>query len=324
MPAASERLRREMVAAVRAAARVCRSVQARLAASDAVVKADASPVTVADLASQALIVHALAATSPGVPVTGEEDAAPFGGPGGAALRAAVLGHVRTAWPEATEADLVAALGAAGHPGGATGRFFTVDPIDGTKGFLRGEQYAVALALIEDGRVVAGVLGCPNLVVGGTRGAVVHAVRGGGTLVSPLDGEEGTAEPARASGTADPREIRLCESVETGHSDQGASARLREALGIAAEPVRLDSQAKYAVIAGGGAELYLRTPTDPARREWIWDHAAGAVVVEEAGGRVTDLDGAPLDFGCGRRLQRNRGIVATNGGVHEAVLRALRG
>jgi HAL2 family 3'(2'),5'-bisphosphate nucleotidase len=311
-----------MVAAVRAAARVCRDVQARLATSDAVVKADASPVTVADLASQALIVHALATSVPGVPVAGEEDAALVTGAGSDALRATVLGHVRSVWADATEQALVDVLGAAGDAGGASGRFFTVDPIDGTKGFLRGEQYAVALALIDEGRVVAGVLGCPNLVVDGVRGVIVHAAQGQGTSVSPLDGDETAARPVRVSEVADPRRLRLCESVETGHSDHGASARLRQALGVATEPVRLDSQAKYAVIACGGAELYLRTPTDPARREWIWDHAAGQLVVAEAGGRVTDLDGAPLDFSCGRRLARNRGIVATNGRLHEAVLATL--
>src|SRR5690606_27076032 len=69
-----------------------------------------------------------------------------------------------------------------------GRFWTLDPIDGTKGFLRGEQYAIALALIEQGRVVLGVLGCPNLPgTGGSRGVVMAAVRGTGTQALPLVG-----------------------------------------------------------------------------------------------------------------------------------------
>jgi 3'(2'), 5'-bisphosphate nucleotidase len=85
---------------------------------------------------------------------------------------------------------------------------------------------------------------------------------------------------------------------------------------------MDSQAKYAVLALGEGELYLRTPTKPGRSEWIWDHAAGVICVEESGGRVTDLDGRPLDFGTGRALTANRGIVGTNGVLHERVLAAV--
>ena len=59
-----------------------------------------------------------------------------------------------------------------------GRYWTLDPIDGTKGFLRGDQYAVALGLIDDGEVILGVLGCPNLPNSdGSRGAIFSAVEG---------------------------------------------------------------------------------------------------------------------------------------------------
>ena len=63
------------------------------------------------------------------------------------------------------------------------------------------------------------------------------------------------------------------------------------------------------------------PGDPS--EQIWDQAAGALLVEEAGGRVTDLEGRPLDFGVGRRLDRNFGVLATNGRLHDAALATLR-
>jgi 3'(2'), 5'-bisphosphate nucleotidase len=89
-------------------------------------------------------------------------------------------------------------------------------------------------------------------------------------------------------------------------------------------VRLDSQAKYGVVARGDAAIYLRIPSpkQPDYREKIWDHAAGALIVEEAGGRVTDALGADLDFSRGRRLENNRGIVASNGYLHAAVLDAV--
>jgi 3'(2'), 5'-bisphosphate nucleotidase len=78
-----------------------------------------------------------------------------------------------------------------------------------------------------------------------------------------------------------------------------------------------------VLARGEAEVYLRMPTSADYRENVWDHAAGAIVIEEAGGRVSDVDGRALDFTAGRKLLRNRGIVATNGRLHEAVLAAIR-
>ena len=75
-------------------------------------------------------------------------------------------------------------------------------------------------------------------------------------------------------------------------------------------MRLDSQAKYAVVARGEAEAYLRLPTRADYREKIWDHAAGVLIVEEAGGTVTDITGRPLEFTHGRDLAANRGVIVT--------------
>ncbi|MCE9635451.1 MAG: 3'(2'),5'-bisphosphate nucleotidase [Planctomycetes bacterium] len=325
----TEAVRDVMTAAVQMASIVCRAVQDDIREGEALTKADESPVTVADLASQAVVAHVLGKHFPDVPLTAEEDVATLSGKPRAGLRRAVVERARVVWPDANEEAVLAALGRGTYRGGKKGRFFTLDPIDGTKGFLRGEQYAVALALIDAGRVVAGVLGCPNLPgPRSVRGVLVHATRGGGTYIESLDASEIPPARIRVSQQADPRNLRLCESVESGHSDHGASVALRTKLGIVASSVRLDSQAKYALLAMGGAELYLRAPTRPSapgkpeRREWIWDHAAGVIVVEEAGGCVTDLAGRPFDFGRGRRLTANRGVVATNGLLHEAVLAAL--
>ena len=66
-----------------------------------------------------------------------------------------------------------------------------------------------------------------------------------------------------------------------------------------------------------------SPEKPEYREKIWDQAAGSIIVEEAGGMVTDLDGRKLDFGQGQSLSKNRGICASNGKVHDQILKALR-
>ena len=116
---------------------------------------------------------------------------------------------------------------------------------------------------------------------------------------------------------------MCESVESGHSSHGHSHQISQSLGMSAEPVRLDSQAKYAVVARGEADMYLRLPTRKGYREKIWDHAGGVLVVQEAGGRVTDVHGRDLEFTHGYELAVNEGVIVTNGKLHETVLSAVQ-
>jgi 3'(2'), 5'-bisphosphate nucleotidase len=94
------------------------------------------------------------------------------------------------------------------------------------------------------------------------------------------------------------------------------------LGVATPPFRIDSQCKYAAIARGDSSIYLRMPTRADYEEKIWDHAAGWMVVTEAGGRVSDVAGRPLDFSIGRTLRNNKGVVATNGKLHDRVVAAV--
>jgi 3'(2'), 5'-bisphosphate nucleotidase len=128
--------------------------------------------------------------------------------------------------------------------------------------------------------------------------------------------------------ADDEPVRMCESAEAEHTSHDASERVIEMLGEPASPARLDSQAKYAVVARGQADLYLRLPRTPkpgkaAYLEKIWDHAAGALVAHEAGAAVTDAAGNPLDFGHGRELVRNRGIVVAPPRLHGRAIAAIR-
>jgi 3'(2'), 5'-bisphosphate nucleotidase len=88
---------------------------------------------------------------------------------------------------------------------------------------------------------------------------------------------------------------------------------------------MDSQAKYGIVARGEATIYLRVPSPSEKdyREKIWDHAAGSIIAEEAGGKVTDVLGRPLDFSCGAKMKKNQGVIVTNGILHDVVLEALR-
>ena len=315
--------REAAIAAVTAAAGVCRAVQADIGA--ALDKSDRSPVTVADYAAQAIIGELLRRALPDIPLVGEEDASALRDPANRALAQRVVTRARAVLPELDHAAVLAAIDRGVARGGATGRHWVLDPIDGTKGFLRGAQYAVALALVSNGEPVLGVLGCPNLprdldAADGPRGSLLVAERGGGTIERALDG--GPDRPAAVAQLQALADARFCESVEKAHSDQSAAGRVAAALGIVAPPVRVDSQCKYALVARGDAAVYLRLPARADYVEKVWDHAAGALVVTEAGGRVTDVDGRPLDFSLGRLLERNRGVVATSGPFHTAVLAAV--
>lgn len=310
------------IAAVRAAARVCRSVQQRLATAAALEKKDKSPVTIADFASQAIVCERLMRALPGDAVAGEEGSEELRKAEQAALLDAVVREVATETP-ASDVEVLDWIDRGGATA-TTDRYWTLDPIDGTKGFLRGEHYAVALALLEEGEVVVGMLGCPNLDDGrGGLGALFTAVRGEGARALPLWDPAPDGPAVRVSSLTSTAEARFCESVESGHSDQDQSARIAAELGITQEPFRIDSQCKYAAIARGDASIYLRLPTRKDYREKIWDHAAGKLVVEEAGGRVTDVEGNALDFSHGRTLDANRGVVATCGPIHDRVIEVVR-
>lgn len=313
---------RAALEAVRTASQVARAVQRRLLKSETLSKQDKSPVTVADFAVQAIVCRELAQHFPGDPLVGEESAELLRKPEQGALCDAVVREVSAAVQGQPGTETVLDWIDLGAPSGAFSRYWTLDPIDGTKGFMRGDQYAVALALIEDGRVKAGVLGCPNLPYeAGSVGALFTARRGAGAFVSSLAAPE-RERPARVDACSDPSAARFCESVDPGHSHQERAAAVAAALGITREPFRIDSQCKYACVAQGDASIYLRLPTRSDYREKIWDHAAGMIVVEEAGGRVSDTEGAPLDFRHGEQLQNNRGVVATSGPLHDRVLEVL--
>jgi 3'(2'), 5'-bisphosphate nucleotidase len=169
--------------------------------------------------------------------------------------------------------------------------------------------------------VVGILGCPNLPGGadGEVGALFAAARGAGAQSLSLWSDTNDGAAVTVSDVTSTEQARFCESVESGHSNQDQSARIAEGLGITQEPFRIDSQCKYAAIARGDASIYLRMPTRKDYREKIWDHAGGKLVVEEAGGRVTDVAGKPLDFTRGRTLDANRGVVATCGPIHDRVI-----
>jgi len=325
LPGGSKRVfKRELqvaISAARTAGLLCKQIY-DASRQQATLKKDSSPVTVADYAAQAIVCKAVRDAFPRDEIVAEEGAAHLRDD--EEVLQSVLEFVKRVCPKAT-ADDVRDWVDLGAGQGKSARFWTLDPIDGTKGYLRGEQYAVSLALIVDGEVAAGVLCCPNFAPRGTKrssGALFFAGRGKGSNMVLMDGND-QFQQIRVSEKEDVTKAVFCESVERAHTAHDLAEKVRQLLGVKNQAVRVDSQAKYALVASGVADVYLRAPTTRDYEEKIWDHAAGALVLEEAGGKVTDLLGRPLQFGQGRTLSSNTGILATNGSLHAPLLDALR-
>ncbi|KAK3427037.1 hypothetical protein EUGRSUZ_F03343 [Eucalyptus grandis] len=356
------------VKAVHMACSLCRGVQRGLVsrAGDAVKsKEDDSPVTVADWGVQATISWLLTEVfgSQSVSIVAEEDVQALSKSDSAGLLAAVVDAVNECLDNApnfglhkpdkhlTTQEVLEAIKRCNSAGGPKGRYWVLDPVDGTLGFVRGNQYAVALALIEDGEVIIGVLGCPNYPMkkewlnyhhhyyqstsaatddSWEKGCLMYARRGSGKAwMQPLlHGDvniesQYEARLIRVSSVDDPAQATFCEPVEKANSNQSFTAGLAHSVGFRKQPLRVYSMVKYAAIARGDAEVFMKFARC-GYKEKIWDHAAGVIIVQEAGGVVTDAGGKPLDFSRGVYLEGlDRGIIVCCGSIlHEKIIGAV--
>ncbi|KAL9577917.1 MAG: hypothetical protein Q9212_006059 [Teloschistes hypoglaucus] len=224
-------------------------------------KDDASPVTIGDFGAQALIISALRHNFPHDEIVGEEEAKPLRE--NTSLAEKILTLVQEAKLADAESEkalggvvkdmdaMLTAIDAGNSPGGPKGRIWALDPIDGTKGFLRGGQYAVCLALIVDGDVKVGVLGCPNLPVSDTalisadvgttttnnseeeghrRGVLFSATKGSGATSRPLLPLLGHLLRKRRSGAQlalRPKHHRHAARYQQGERAHGFAGKVRE-------------------------------------------------------------------------------------------------
>ncbi len=308
----------------RMAASVCQNIQGEMV--DPSKKDGREPVTIADYASQAVIGNALASNFPDDGVLSEERSEEFMLLLNDAQRALVQRFVTDAVGGYVFEEQICAWLDFGKQKQAE-RMWVIDPIDGTKGFLGGRHYCIAIGLLERGEPVLGVLASPAFYSDAANppqdaGALIYARRGEGAYIEALGGSP--RESLHVSGVSDPLRARLLTSFEPGHSDQDFFRGVAQALGRGpnAPTLGLDSQDKYGLIAGGMGDVYLRLVPEPGFREKIWDHAAGYVIVTEAGGRVTDLHGQPIDWTTGTRMTNNRGVLVTNGYLHDRLVAAI--
>jgi 3'(2'), 5'-bisphosphate nucleotidase len=207
-------------------------------------KADDSPVTRADERAEAVILEILRAETPPIPVIAEE---------------------------ASERE--------GMPGQAPPRFWLVDPLDGTKEFLRRNgEFTVNIALVEGDRPVLGVVHVPAL-------GETFAAAGTGTATR----QRGDAVPQPIAARLVPRRGAIVVHSRSHENNEKLAAYLAA---LDAPATRVSGSAiKFGLIAAGEADLYPRFgPT------MEWDTGAGQAVLEAAGGSVTTPDGAPFRYG----------------------------
>lgn len=302
--------------AVRQSAELCRRVQQhQFVRNDKGVN---DPVTIADYGSQVILLRAIRQHFPDDGILSEEQGEQFMTLLSDSQRDEIATLLSEVLGEPVAVDDIP--GWLDHNRGLqTPRVWCVDPVDGTKGFINMRHYTIAVGVLQHGAPVDALMGCPGHPSADRRGNLFYT-RGGAAYSEPLDGGEATR--LRTSTRTDMASVLSVESVESAHADLETMAEIRHALGIPDENVsQIDSQEKYAHVAEGRADFYFRLPRSQHDRIWIWDHAAGTALVVAAGGRVTDLDGQPLDFSQGRSLP-NSGVVVTNGHIHHRVVEAI--
>lgn len=307
-----------LLAAARDAAKLCRLAQAQYLSAS--VKADGDhqePVTIADYGSQAILCRALQRHYPDDAVIAEESAEQFMrlvAPEQRRRIVALLSQV-LAQP-VSEGELVSWLDFGSDRSAA--RAWVIDPIDGTKGFLAGRHYAIACGLLLEGRVAEGIVAAPGYNHG--EGALFYT-RDGATFRAPLAAGEGRR--VTVSSRLSPEDIIAAQSYERAHASKSRMARARELAGLGGVRIlELDSMEKYALVACGDADLYMRLPRGGSGyAHKVWDHAAGVALVLAAGGTATDLDGSPLDFSQGETLP-NAGMIISNGAQHGRLVEAV--
>jgi len=223
-------------------------------------KSDESPVTEADHRGEALILQRLAERFPGVPVISEEDASQFGTP--------------------------EAIGP---------RFFLVDPVDGTKAFVRGDpNFTVNIGLIENGTPTAGAVAAPAT-------GEIWFTSAAGAMKRKVG--ETTVQPVRVRPWPPGQAVALVSHTMKAEAVQALAKRY----GFD-RPQAMDSSIKFCRIAEGAADIYPRHgPT------MEWDIAAGHAVLTAAGGRVTTPEGAPFTYAKASEGFRNGWFVARGGG-----------
>jgi 3'(2'), 5'-bisphosphate nucleotidase len=303
--------------AVRLAVELTRRVrQLTLDPSD---KSANDPVTIADYGAQAILLRAISRLYPNAAILAEERSEQFLSLVTPDKRTLITKMVSDVIGEAvTERELIGWLDFGG--GREERELWTVDPIDGTRGYVAGRRYCVALGIMTDRVPSAGLLACPGYPSTDGRGRLLYTV-GSVAYSQPLDG--GAPKQILVRQRRDSSQFLPIESTDQREVDHPVVLRVCEQLGIVDAQVQAyDGQDKYATIASGDADFYLRPERPKDRPHYIWDHVPGVAILQAAGGVASDLTGAALDFRHGERLP-TLGVIVSSRAAHAQVVDALK-
>ena len=216
--------------------------------------------------------------------------------------AGLLGH----FPGDTVISEEAELGEGALEAATSTRAWLVDPIDGTKDFIRGSDgFSVMIGICRAGLPVLGVVHQPAF---GPAGRTFFSTPDGGAHV--IHGE--TVEPLRVSTVAAATDARLVASASHRSPDID---RVKNTLGIVNEQNVGSVGVKLCLIAMGARDLYV----NPAAKTKVWDTCGPEAILARAGGQLSDMFGTPVDY---TELRQLRGLVASNGHVHGEVVAKL--
>ncbi|KAI2612441.1 carbohydrate phosphatase [Hypoxylon fragiforme] len=314
-------------------------------------KDDLSPVTIADFAIQALLTATIHQAFPDDKFVGEESAADLRS--NPLLLDRVWALLQTlngddtkslcVLPESPEkmCEMIDWCGF-GEPGGPlAGRVWVFDPIDGTKTFVQREAYAINVALLEGSKQVLSIVGCPTIAADASspitntsldptgQGSIVFAAKGYGTYVRPL-----TASPddqtqnrkiqphANDESSQILRPVSCYNMLDSGVDD--VHQLVMDRLGIETKGCDLLAWVlRWVTLGVGLANVTIWVYKKRSRTGKIWDHAGAMLLFEEVGGKITDVDGKPIDLGVGRLMTANHGFVAAPKAIHANVLQTVQ-
>lgn len=315
-----------IIVAVREAAIICREVQHNsLRSINKINKElnDSEPVTIADYASQTLIGRALSIHFKDDAVLSEEAGAQFLELTTDKQKAEIINLLTTILDvNVIQSQIVAWLDQGSDKSSAE-RTWIIDPIDGTKGFVAMRHYAIGVGIVENGHPTGAIIAAPGYgdgVSGDDDEGLLFYIKDGIPYQEAL---QGGGDATQISVNDKSESLTAVQSFEKQHASKSRMAIVREKAGMADIVVHeLDSMEKYALVANGDAEVYLRLPNlSSTRPHFTWDHAPGVALVLAAGGMATDVTGEPLDFSQGRTLP-NRGMIISNSKVHDRLLTAV--
>ncbi len=269
------------------------------------IKKDDSPVTLADFTSQIFIISNIKKYFPEDQIIAEEESSVFIGPDAENIVKKCYNSLNITF----EGNLKETLN---YRGSNSKRQWTVDPIDGTKGFQKGLAYAIGMGFMIQAEPTVCAIGVPNYK--NTSLTIFSAEKNYGAKVSY--GDQNFTKIS-VSNKKEIKKFRICHSL---HYNKPWVLDFARSLGIT-NFIPLDSMAKLCMVADGSSEIYIKPMN--MQRSFTWDFLPGELLVKEAGGMITDIRGNSIQYVNDKCKITAPGLIASNGIWHEELLNALK-